>query len=737
MTTLPRTRHITLISAIALTVVGLATPSSASNNIVSVPSAAQIAQIRTLSQTTVAQRTALLAAQASLKSAQSALTKAQGSGAKYVKPLAAAVKVQKAKQAAATKAQSALVAAQQTVATLTTTQTSISSILSGLKSMTAANAVATQANIATLQKALGIAQSGRWDAASVAAYAKYQKTLGYKGATANGTPDAKSLAALVKKTTSLQKENTKALKSATATVKSATKKATAANKALAIATAKVATLQARVNGTAPPETIAAVATAQAAVAASQAAYDSNLSSLNAITTVIPYSSDICVPGQKIGQDTVQDCGVVTHVADGDTINVKTDTMDKMIIRTLGVQAPEIDHLPAMPAQCGGPQAMELLQSLLPNGIQVQLRSNAYESYNTHTSEHRYYREIYIKDADGNFTHDTADDLYTGGLAIWFPLAKVPGSLQYESIPNKRYFEELLAAASQGKGMWSKTLCHDPVIPGYDPQRNIVPQLWALMNPSGTDDVSGLGSTTGEFIVVKNPASSTQDLNLSYWELRDTALNFFRFPEGTLVKPGHAVRVYVGQGTADPANGIYYFGLTKPLFQNYDSALYNSTGYLLGDGVYLTDRQGPSHTGGNMRAWFHNPCKTQSGEYTSTCKPYPATSDLSTGAPTTDLTTVPNVIGLTADPTTGTGAAKTALQNARLTVSSTVIPVVDPAHVGKVVGIVAADRRLTNPDTATYREAGTPISADTRVEFYTAVQLRVGVATLPSPTPTTP
>jgi hypothetical protein len=217
-----------------------------------------------------------------------------------------------------------------------------------------------------------------------------------------------------------------------------------------------------------------------------------------------------------------------------------------------------------------------------------------------------------------------------------------------------------------------------------------------MDPPGVDNVAGPSDARAEYIVVKNPLTSTRSLDLSYWKIRDTALNFFMFPKGTLVKPGHVVKVYVGKGTNVPSRGLYFFNLTRPLFQNFDPVLYRTSGYLLGDGVYLTDRQGPNHSGGNMRAWFHNPCIDSAGAYSASC-----------GTLVTDQVAVPNVV------TQAQSAATAALKAAHLGVK--VIKVVDAAHVGQVTA-----------------QSVTP---NTRVDVDTVVTLTIGVAPTPTPTPT--
>lgn len=56
-------------------------------------------------------------------------------------------------------------------------------------------------------------------------------------------------------------------------------------------------------------------------------------------------------------------GVVTRVADGDTVTIRSKSGEKLKVRLLGIDAPEIAH-GAKPADCGGPEAASALRKLL-------------------------------------------------------------------------------------------------------------------------------------------------------------------------------------------------------------------------------------------------------------------------------------------------------------------------------------------------------------------------------------
>ena len=707
---LPRKRQLSAMGMIMLSASLVMPATQATNSATPIVSATQISEMAAWTDSALHDRKAMLAAKASLKVADANLTTAKDAVSSATALLATATSRQIDSQKALDAANAVLTAAQKALAKLLPDPKADPAALptTPLTGLTVAALNTSVANIKLVQAQLGIKKTGKWDKKTKAAYKAFQISLGYSGANADGIPGQKSLDALIvvagkKEAARLDILNKTAIKKARSEVKLAQASVVTAQSTLDDSAKAIVDAQKALDNTHAPlikaqsdrDAIAATFTA------ADTSYKTNLNKVNAITSVTPYSGPTCLPGQAIGKEFSWDCGTVTQVTDGDTIEVLTDT-GTMVIRTLGVQATETDHLPAMVAQCGAYPAKSRLKQLIPIGTVVQLRAQAYDSYNTHFNAgnyHRYYRGIYIRDSDGNFTVDTSDFLYREGLALWFPLARVPGSNAYESLPNERYFNELLGAAAQGKGLFSGTLCPDPAagaLGTYSPQREITPELWALMDPPGTDSVGGPNDSHAEYVVVKNPLSSTQDLNLYGWKLRDTALNFFTFPQGAVLKPGHIARIYIGAGTDNINTNVYFWGLATPLFQNYSPSLYQTTGYLLGDGVYLSDRQGPNRSGGNLRAWFHNPCLDSSNHYTASCP-----------ALTTDKTTVPAIVGL---PQT---AAQAALTDNHLAYK--VVTQVDDTHVGVVIA--------SSHPTAT------------QVDVDTVITITVGVAT--ATTPTTP
>jgi hypothetical protein len=143
---------------------------------------------------------------------------------------------------------------------------------------------------------------------------------------------------------------------------------------------------------------------------------------------------------------------------------------------------------------------------------------------------------------------------------------------------------------------------------------------------------------------------------------------------------------------------FYFQTTGTMFLNFSQSLYDTKGWLLGDGIFLVDRQGPKGSGGNTRAWFHYPCLIN-GQYSESC-------------PTLEVetSTVPNLVGLTEI------AARSALGDQVLRIKVNYVATT-PENVGKVLSQSTA--------------------SGTEVEWDTLITVSVGITTpvVPTPTPT--
>jgi hypothetical protein len=249
---------------------------------------------------------------------------------------------------------------------------------------------------------------------------------------------------------------------------------------------------------------------------------------------------------------------------------------------------------------------------------------------------RPYRSVYIFDAaTGGFTYDVQRDLAARGLVLWFPVYK-PGDPARETYYNGEYLNDINIAAAQRLGIFAPQACGAPrlALPDgtiRDPQYDITP----LIHVSWSD--------ANEYVDIKNPSTTTA-LDLSRWKLRNKNLEFFTFPDGSVLPAGAVGRLYTRGIPATNTNPfVWAWNRTAPNINSpqiincsglvaqeaVDCTTANS-GFLMGTGIYLMDYQAGTNTttgmllGGNLRAWAHVPCNytydTNTIGSSATCNP---------------------------------------------------------------------------------------------------------------------
>ena len=442
----------------------------------------------------------------------------------------------------------------------------------------------------------------------------------------------------------------------------------------------------------------ALATANAATPGVADEFTTALDALNAVTGPSAYTAvrgtvqainpgPEGVPGQQVGLETVTECGTVTKVKDGDTVMVLTTDGKTLEVRNTAIQATEVAH-PPIPAQCFSNKAKSrMLDLTMPKnsagvrvGATVQLRALFADSVNLHNAP-RPYRSIYVFDSvTGGFTYDVQRDLAQRGLVLWFPVYK-PTDPARETYYNGEYLNDINIAAAQRLGIFAPQGCGSPTLTLPDgtlrnPQYDITP----LLHVSWSD--------ANEYIDIKNPSTTTA-LNLSRWKLRNKNLEFFTFPDGSVLPAGAVGRLYT-RGIPATNTNPFVWAWNRPAPNINSPQIINcsglsgqdatdcstaNAGFLMGTAVYLMDYQAGTNAstgmllGGNLRAWAHVPCNymydTNTIGSSGTCNPSftMATSVLETqgvvGAALADAKAALVADGYTTEPTVvGTGATVT-------------------------------------------------------------------------------
>jgi endonuclease YncB( thermonuclease family) len=194
-------------------------------------------------------------------------------------------------------------------------------------------------------------------------------------------------------------------------------------------------------------------------------------------------------------------GTVTHIADGDTIDVRINGTVRRV-RLTGIQAMEI-------GDCHADKATARLRELVA-GKAVRLRAIDQNS----RSGARLLRQVPVVRA--GVWIDAAKELIDEGLALWSPHPP-------ETHVNQSYRYGAQRAAAARRNLWDPAACR----PG--PQQDANVRIWAKGDADGVD----ADNLNDEWVRIHNRGGSA--LDLSGWRVRDGALRWYRFPAGASVQ----------------------------------------------------------------------------------------------------------------------------------------------------------------------------------------------------------
>lgn len=268
-------------------------------------------------------------------------------------------------------------------------------------------------------------------------------------------------------------------------------------------------------------------------------------------------------------------GTVTHVADGDTLDIRIDGMRVPVrVRITGIQAMEQSVYSRVPArrrgECHSLMATARLEQLVRAGgrrVQVSAQNPA------SGSRDRLRRSVRVR--LGGHWQDVGQVLVREGQALWM-------STPTEYAWNPYYNVAAQRAAARSLRLWNPRFC------GLGPSEGLPVKVEVQWNAEGREATN----LNGEWIRIWNRAARL--LPLGGWWVRDSGLRRYRFPARTVIPPGRPLTVHTGRGR----NTGYdlYWGLGAPVFDNVSGRPVFS-----GDGGYLFDPQG------DVRASMNYPC----------------------------------------------------------------------------------------------------------------------------------
>ena len=128
---------------------------------------------------------------------------------------------------------------------------------------------------------------------------------------------------------------------------------------------------------------------------------------------------------------------VTHVVDGDTVDVRLSSGRVQRVRLLGIDTPEVYN----GVECGGPAASAAMKRMLPVGTRVRLVSDT-----TQASTDRFGRAL-------RYITRTRDGVQVNRRQVWLGHARV---YVYHGVPFQRtadYRRAEAAAQAAPRGLW--------------------------------------------------------------------------------------------------------------------------------------------------------------------------------------------------------------------------------------------------------------------------------------------
>ncbi|MEZ5382744.1 MAG: lamin tail domain-containing protein [Microthrixaceae bacterium] len=234
-------------------------------------------------------------------------------------------------------------------------------------------------------------------------------------------------------------------------------------------------------------------------------------------------------------------GTVTNVLDGDTFSVNVSGQIQYI-RLAGINTNETPVSP----KCYADEATTRLKQLIEGKtVTLQVR-NANLQVEDGVGEQRLVRHAKVNGTN------VGEQLVREGYGM--PIVWVDeGELDYA----EDYVNAFWEAERAGVGM------HNPDLCGAGPRADFP----LTMSTNGDADGSDYTNVNGEYVRLRNHGTTAFDL--TGWQFKDTALEFYDFPNGTQIPAGGVLTVHTGQGTNTASD--LYFGRTQPIFSGIDGA----------------------------------------------------------------------------------------------------------------------------------------------------------------------
>ena len=245
-------------------------------------------------------------------------------------------------------------------------------------------------------------------------------------------------------------------------------------------------------------------------------------------------------------------GDVLAVGDGDTFVVRLTSGAIQTIRIAGVNTNEVNRTP----KCYADEATARLKQLI-EGKTVRLEADDPNS----RAEGRPIRHVFVGSTN------VAETLLREGYGVALIFME---EIDYAA----DYLHAFWDAADAGVGL------HDPGLCGGSTGMSGLEMI-----TNGDASGSEASNPNGEWVLLRNTGSSSFDL--TGWQLKDSALEFWSFPNNTVIPAGGSLQIHAGHGSDNAQHKYMGFGYS----------IYSGI-----DGAFLLDPQG------DIRLFDYWPCR---------------------------------------------------------------------------------------------------------------------------------
>lgn len=239
--------------------------------------------------------------------------------------------------------------------------------------------------------------------------------------------------------------------------------------------------------------------------------------------------------------------VVTHVIDGDTVDVRFADGSTDTVRLLGIDSPEVD----------GRNQPDEFEGVPDDDAGRRCLATAARRATAFVERHVAGATVTVVVDEAADRRDRYDRLLAyvvleNGTDLNYRLVESGNARVYDSTfaRSDRFYAAEAEAQAAGSGLWQ---CRDPDSADWQsPRGRSSPLRVVSVNADAAgDDHANLDD---EYVTFRN--AGEEPLDLTGWTVSDEAGHAYRFPEGFTLEPGATVTLHTGAGR-DTEDALYW------------------------------------------------------------------------------------------------------------------------------------------------------------------------------------